>query len=606
MLVGTDPRFPLGRRGQRPLKVAIPAHLGKSVERLLPGVSYTKGYLSFSWECLPAAVSVLGVDTSGLPPLDFSGVELAGLEEYERLFKDRLRGYQKGMVQFLALRAYAINGDPMRSGKTPTTLAAASLIGAKKVLIMCPSIAKMVWATELVKWMQQPSVILSGRAGEEARVFCVTCNGTGRDSDQKYCYACRAKNGQSYGYRIINDQAEAIEAIASNRFTIANYDILTPQMKRNEAGVRSERLDLQGWHKILGNAKFDLCIGDEGHILRGRSKRDRAGESRRDKMVEICRFIERVWLLTGTPIFGRVADLWAMVDVLTDGLFGRPFFAFDARYCNGHKGEYGWVNDGMMNADELKSRLDVFMLKRDRKEILPELPPKTRQLVRIDASKATFQKPKKTGLTGLHAALRVTAGIKEPIVAEAVLNECAEGAKVVVFTYLRENAEGLAAAIGKGAEKDPRLKARNMRIWATNGDVSTDARFKQAQAFREWPGAACFVATIDSVPVAISLKGAQSVHFADLVFDPASLLQAEDRPYEVGTNGLAIVYYVVEKTVDEHVVELVLPKMEMMERVMSESAATDFTAALRGNVSPEAMAEEIWARMISGIGGGES
>ena len=39
-------------------------------------------------------------------------IELPGLDEYKRLFAPKLRDYQKTMVQFLALRAYAINGDP--------------------------------------------------------------------------------------------------------------------------------------------------------------------------------------------------------------------------------------------------------------------------------------------------------------------------------------------------------------------------------------------------------------------------------------------------------------------------------------------------------------
>ena len=131
-----------------------------------------------------------------------------------------------------------------------------------------------------------------------------------------------------------------------------------------------------------------------------------------------------------------------------------------------------------------------------------------------------------------------------------------------------------------------------------SGDTPVEARFKQAQAFREWTGAGVFVATINSVPVAISLKGAQSVHFADLTWDPADLLQAEDRPYEVGTSGLSIIYYVVEKTVDEHVVGLVLPKMEVLSNVMNESAADNIRNAFNG-VDPEAMAEEIWQRMVA-------
>lgn len=482
------------------------------------------------------------------------------------------------------------------SGKTPTTLAAASLVGSKKTLIVCPSIAKLVWATEIAKWMQLPSTLLYGRGGDEARTFCVACNGTGRTGGS-HCEACKAGNGQSYGAIISRDSAIA-DAVAAARFVVCNYDLLIPQVEKDAAGVRSERGDLPGWADVLVRQQFDLIIADEAHILRGRSKRDRAGESRRDRLLAVSKGVPRFWALSGTPIYGRVADLWALLDVVTDGLYGRPFFRYDVRYCNGQKGQYGWENDGATNVEELKARLDTFMLKRDRKEILPHLPPKIRQVVRIDAGKAEFKKPRgKKGAGGLHGALRVTAKLKEPKVAEAVLDECAEGAKVVVFAYLRENAEALAKAIAKGCEDDVRVRARNPRVWCVSGDTPVDARFKQAQTFREWTGCGIFVATIDSVPVAISLKGAQSVHFADLTFDPASLLQAEDRPYEVGTSGLTIVYYVVDKTVDEHVVGLVLPKMETLENVVRESTAGDFRAAFGGEADPEVLAEEVWKRM---------
>lgn len=483
------------------------------------------------------------------------------------------------------------------SGKTPTTLAAATLIGAQKVLIVCPSIAKFVWATELAKWMEQDSLLLYGRSSSEAREFCVTCRGSSRDSAGAHCPDCKAKNGQSYGARIFKGKEACAEAVMRHRFVIANYDILTPQMKRSAAGVKTEREDLPGWYQLLSDAKFDLVIVDEAHILRGRSKGERRGESRRDKLVVVARGAERLWALTGTPIYGRVADLWALLDLVTDGLYGRPFFSFDKKYAGGHKGEWGWENDGMTNYEELVERLEYFMLKRDRASILPELPPKTRQIIRIDPAKQSFKAPTERTTSALHNALRVTAAIKEPAVVEAVLNEVSEGAKTVVFTYARDQAENLAKAIAEGIVDDPRMKLRNGRVWCVTGDTPPDARFKQAQAYREWTGSAVFVATIDSVPVAISLKGAQSVHFASLTFDPASLLQAEDRPYEVGTTGLTIVYYVVDKTVDDHVVSIVLPKMEAMEVVTKEGAASDFRVAFGAKPDPVEVVEEIWARM---------
>lgn len=594
-------RFPLGARGERPLYIdGLLNEYGKRIAALVPGAEVRKGRLTIAWEALealqtvyPPAIDLLASQVSQFEPV----VELPGIDEYKRLFAPRLRDYQKTMVQFLALRAYAINGDPMRSGKSPTTLAASSVVGAKKVLIACPSIAKLVWATEIVKWFGLPSVLLYGRSADEAREFCHHCVGSGRDSEGKHCKFCKTKNGQAFGTIMNSDPSDVAEALKHHRFIIANFDVLTPQYHYDEAGKRTVREDLPGWFKLLSDTKFDLCIIDEGHVLRGRSKRERAGESRRDRLLAICHGIERVWLLSGTPVFGRVADLWSILDLITDGLFGRPFFAFDARYANGHKGEYGWENDGITNPEELASRLKSFMLKRARAEILPGMPPKTRQVVRIDPAKKAFKAPKGKGSGGLHSALRATAAIKRDVVTEAVISECGEGAKVVVFAYHREGAQELAKAIASASADDPRCKLRNMRVWCVSGDTPVEARFKQAQMYREWVGAGVFVATIDSVPVAISLKGATSVHFADLTFDPASLLQAEDRSYEVGSTGLAIIYYLVSQTVDEHVLGLVLPKMEQMETMTKEAAANDFRVAFGAVPDMEALAEDVWKRM---------
>lgn len=495
---------------------------------------------------------------------------------------------------------YVANGIVVsNSGKTLTTLAAASVAGVEHALIMAPAIAKLVWATEIAKWMKQPSLILSGRGADEARAYCVTCSGSARVNGEK-CPDCKAKNGQSYGYRIFRGTDEVAGAVHAYRFVIANYDILTAQNKHDAAGKREQVADLPGWSELLKQARFDLCIADEAHLLRGRSTLERRGETRRDRLVKVCEGIERFWALTGTPIYGRVSDLWAMLDVVTDGLFGRPFFAFDVRYAGGGKGEYGWVANGCTNEEELKSRLSTFMLKRDRSQIMSDLPPKTRQVVKIESGKASFAKPKgsKTA-SGLHGALRATATVKEPRVVESVVQEVAEGAKVVVFTYLRENCASLAQAITDECQKGvlaPALKARNTRLWTVSGETPVEARFKMAEAFRNWSGAGIFVATIGSVPVAISLKGAQSVHFADMDFSPAAMLQAEDRPYEVGTNGLAVVYYVVEQSVDEHVATMLMDKMRTLETVVSEQAAGSFRSAFGGQ-SEEELAEDVWKRM---------
>jgi hypothetical protein len=58
------------------------------------------------------------------------------------------------------------------------------------------------------------------------------------------------------------------------------------------------------------------------------------------------------------------------------------------------------------------------------------------------------------------------------------------------------------------------------------------------------------------------------------------MLQAEDRPYEVGVTGLNILYYLVRGSVDEHIEQVVLPKVETLARVVDERTAVDVKNAL--------------------------
>lgn len=740
------PEPPWGARGARPVIVRVPKDLARALRTTVPGIEEVRGGVRCSLDTLPT-LARLGVSVEGVSLPRSTGsmgaTEFAGFEEYQRCFASKLRGYQKQMVSFLALRGAAVNADPMRclsgdtwltvrvgkkhlerltlselharyrdalcrepthavptvevqsltehdtltwntitlihgparrpclrlrlsngaslvasgehrvwracgvpgvsvsveldslragdvvlvaprappyadvlpklavgatvvsvsehdecetfdlttqnpwnnyvangvvvanSGKTPTTLAAASLLGFERVLIVCPSLAKLVWASEIAKWMGLPSTLLYGRSATQARVYDKTLG------------------------RKVKDAAVP-PLLQRSRFVITNYDILVPQGVRSASGVLSTRADLPGWTETLRETfQPQLIIADEAHLLRGRGAAGRKGKSRREQLMALAHTVPRFWALTGTPIYGRVADVWALLDVVTGGLFGNQW-AFDARYAEGHRGEHGWKNNGASNIDELKERLDCVMLKRTRAEILPDLPKKQRQVIKLEVESLAPIKSK-AGVSKLHAALRGTAEAKAPYVTEAVLDECAEGAKVVVYSYLRAAAEGLAKRIAESAVQDVRLRSRAFRVWSVSGETSVEARFIQAQAFREWVGAGAFVATIDSMPVAISLKGAQSVHFADVTFDPASLLQAEDRPYEVGSGGLTVVYYVAERTVDEHVIELVLAKMETLENVVNEVAAGEFRQAFNGGpgVHEEDLAEEVWRRMAA-------
>lgn len=561
--------------------------------RTVPGVRLAPNGVECAWDAAPVVAALTGTECAPVP-VD-AVPPLLGLEAYQRLgLGQKLRPYQREMVLFLAKRAMAINADPMRSGKTPTTIAACVATGAPQVLVVCPSIARLVWATEIAKWTGDSALLLCGRGADEARWFCTNCHGTGK-RDGIRCIACKAKNGSSYGTRLASGPEAVAAAVKQARWLIVNYDLLVPQAAHDDAGKKLKIEHLPGWAELLAGLSGHTVVADEAHMLRGRGNLKRQGDSRRERLVQAAVGAERFWALTGTPLVGKVADLWGLLDTVTDGLFGRPFFNFDVRYADGQKGPYGWLAEGATNVEELKSRLSVLMWKRTRAELNQFMPPKVRQVVTLELpAEGMPRKAPGDPSKGVAAALRRTAKLKVPAVVEAVTAEMAEGAKVIVFAYLKRNADDLAKAIGAACEKAP-LKSRRCAVWSVSGETPTDVRFRNAEAFRAHEGAAVFVATLDSIQVAISLKGAQSVHFADLHYEPAALLQAEDRPYEPGTKGVTVLYYVVAGSIDQHVVDLVLPKMEVLEAVGRDAQAGEFAGAFKSADEGD-LAEAIWAR----------
>lgn len=594
-----------GARGAR-LRVACSVEqarqLGAYLPKLIPGALVRGRALEVPFDAYPLLANLLASMSIALPEQPLGPpLVVPGLAEYTEKFVRRLRAHQPEMIRHLVLRSMAVNADPMRAGKTVETLGAAVAIGARKVLIVGPAIARLVWADEIAAWVGEEALLLDGRAAEKARWYCLACKASGRTSEGKWCPACKNKAGTSHGFRAVADVRAAIEQA---RWVILNYELLVPQGKLDASGKRSLRDDLAGWAPLLSTVAWDVVIPDEAHMLRGRPDPRRRGQTRRDTFLLAAQQAKRCWAVTGTPLYGRTADLWGLLDAVTNGLFGRPQYAFDERYAGGHRDQYGWRATGQTNPEELRVRLKHYMLKRERSVILAGMPPKARQLIRIDKDvKHTDGKGARVATkraTGANA-LRATVTTKIPDVVDNVTAEMAEGARVIVYAYLKDNARDIATAIEAAIERgdlSAALKSRLARIWRVDGETPTEARVAMARAFREWTGAGVFVATIDSVTVAISLKGATSVHFADLHHDPSAMLQAEDRPYEVGTTGLTVLYYVVAGSFDEHVLNtLLLPKMRQVEGVVGDEGATQFTKLVKGDVDPEAALEACWEQL---------
>ncbi len=461
----------------------------------------------------------------------------------------RLFPYQRAGAGFLLASDWALLGDEMGLGKTAQALIAAEhrlnaeAVQGQAVLILCPALAKHHWAREVRRWTGCSSTILES-----------------------------LRPGQLRG----------------DRYVIANYDILYGQRRRDAAGKLNDSEHLPGWGKTLAAMEFPIVICDEAHMLRGKG-------SRRSKAVkEVAKNSTCVWLLSGTPMPNHVRDLWALWDLASDGLAG-PYWPWVQAYADAKKGQYGWTADGATRVEELRNRLSFWVLGRTKSEVGLQLPPFRREVVPVDVTltRDPVGGAPSTQQGAVDSALRRTARAKQPAIMEMAAEAALAGQKVVVFVYLREAAENIAGGL------PDTVKA----TYAVTGGMSPEQRDLAAKAFREREGGAVFVATIDSVGVAISLVGTDLVIFGDLSYEPAKLLQAEGRVHRIGSTSPVLVRYVTAAgTIDDAVIETVVSKLDIQHEVFGEAESTKTLQSSLGYTKPDtsAIVAALFDRLVNG------
>lgn len=632
------PQFPLGQRGDRPVKFrASPDYNTKRKLLDMPGVIMSGDMINCTWDAAPIVAKIIGRPCPELPieeNLDMASFvnDLPGLAGYNELgLTNILYPTQKEDALFVALRAYSMLCIPPRTGKTLTVLTTAKLIDAERTLVICPALARRVWAREIAKWLKDNRVVMiTGRGCDEVLVMCKICSGA-RKIDGVDCEACSWR-GKGRGFipksigwmkelelgtgqskyvcrkhpdnetkaqsgakvRCPDCKKGLVDLLKEAKFVITNYDNLVSQQRKGANGILEPDPTLPGAVPLLGSVRFDFAIGDEIHYIRGWSRGTaKLGKTRRERFNEAVELIPRVCGLTATPVYGFVRDLWGELDAISRGACSggrqRLPFSWHKTYCEGKKGAYGWYCDGRSpEADtDLPVRLPIIMRTRTRDEIAMQLPKKQRQVIHIEPDKELkFVKPRGTVESKFSRLVSSALVHKIGPVVENVMTELAAGQKSIVFTFARDSAEKIHKALVAAIDhKDNRTRMRQVdtKIWlCRGGDMDGDDRAIMAEEYVAHNGAAVVVATIDSLPGMVSLKGATTEHFVEMHWNPAVMIQAEDRPYETGAERLSILYYFVVGTIDERFEAALLPKAESLEKTMGDKTA----ASLRETFKP--------------------
>jgi SWI/SNF-related matrix-associated actin-dependent regulator 1 of chromatin subfamily A len=439
---------------------------------------------------------------------------------------------QKDGIKFLLTRNGAILADQMGSGKTMQSAIAAIESGVKKILIVCPTSAKINWQREL-NYLQE------------------------------------------YDVNIINSSR-----YKTAKFVIINYDIL-----KNFHTLKGEELDGIPPNRELVNDKFDLCIIDEAHNLK--NHKSIRGAIMRELCVDYG--IEKVWLLSGTPVANRPMDFYNLLSLIKSPLV-KNWQHYVVRYCDGKqittktrggKVKKIWLTDGASNLDELSIKSRNLLLRRLTHEFsdMPEkiITPLYYQMDKTQENEYNSlwdeyllerKKQKKKGkiereLVELSLLRKYIAMQTIPKTIELVDDIISQGNKVVIFTCFTEELLALSEYYKKNSVTH-------------YGQMSNKDKQTSVDLFQKEGGPMVFIGNIISAGVAITLTRANYMVFNSFDWVPGNIEQAEFRIYRIGQkNNVKIYYNLFEKTIMTRMWKTIKYKQDIINKILNENQNSD-------------------------------
>ena len=339
-----------------------------------------------------------------------------------------------------------------------------------------------------------------------------------------------------------------------------------------------------------------VLIADEVHMAK-------SGKALRTKRFRAIRRVVtkaggRAWGLTGTPLLNRPQELWSILYALgLETLIFDSWTTFIALF-NGTEGEWGGLEWGTPDPS-VGSRLKRGMLRRLRRDVLPDLPDRTIQEVsaELDAKSmivcdAMMAKLQAEGILDLPPEQMLAALLSSDVAFEmlSAMRQALAVAKIPALLELVEQFEEQdEPLVVFSAHRAPIDILGKREGWAAiTGDTPPAKRTEIEDAFQSGSlrGVA---ATTQAGGVAITLTRAAHAILVDRTWTPALDEQAMDRLCRIGQKrAVVITDLVADHELDERIHDLQCRKTEMI-------GASVERANLLANEIPEGRASQLLA-----------
>lgn len=401
--------------------------------------------------------------------------------------KPTLRTYQEEDANFLITKPQTACFNEQRTGKTPTALKTIQLRGLdnERVLIITTASSLYQWKEEYERWLNKP---------------CAICAGTP---------AKKKESIESWTHGIV-------VSLDSFKETKNREGLINPILQK----------------------KPQMVILDEAHKIKNH-------KSANAQAVFRTRNIPYRLALTGTPAQGKPYDVYSILRFLFPGDYGSywrfidEYFIIEDKtiYQNGIPRTFKYYERFKPGMDlELQKKLKEFSTQRKRKDVMPWLPDKFYEKVRLSPSKEQkkylkeLEETYRTGEITTTGTLDRLVRYRQICLDPGLLDLKGKSPKTEwILQYIKDYPEEQIIIFSKFTSYLVRLAEQLDTTWAmligatTTKQRGTFIKDFQAGKFK------VFLINIDAGKEALTLDAASTTIFTDKYPPIGSIEQAEDR-----------------------------------------------------------------------------
>lgn len=328
-------------------------------------------------------------------------------------------------------------------------------------------------------------------------------------------------------------------------------------------------------------------------------------ESERSRQVrELCKGIPNIICLSGTPIKNNAGEYFPVLNILKPERYPR-LSRFLYNECDSFHNGYGYKVGGLKDPKSFQEKNKDFIIRRERKEVLPELPQINRmyqfsQLAEEveNAYKATFVQFRDDYFTGNNGGFGETSNIlaylsrMRHLTGLSKIEPCIEWVeefledndrKLTIFVHHKDVAEilrrrlselmrerNLEAPLMLSAELDAELRNEVVQDFMGNSPDKKEFRVLIASTLASGEG--------------LNLQKCSDCVLLERQWNPANEEQAEGRFIRIGQEAdkVSSTYFVAVGTVDEFFARLVEQKREIVSKTLGgEAVQWDQTSLMK-------------------------